>query len=63
MDVKNIKFLAQLSEVVKRNNKNPTNGTNICRNIKRGNILSYVDFSKICNVIKSFPELEQNIVK
>ena len=28
---------------------------------KGGNILSYVDFSKICNVIKSFPGLSKNI--
>ena len=27
------------------------------------NILSYVDFSKICDVIKSFPELKENIGK
>ena len=25
------------------------------------NILSYVDFSNICDVIKSFPKLKQNI--
>ena len=27
------------------------------------NISSYVDFSKICDVIKSFPESKQDIVK
>ena len=27
------------------------------------NILSYVNFSKICYVIKSFPELKKNVGK
>ena len=30
---------------------------------KEGNLLSYVAFSNICNVIKSFPELKQKYWK
>ena len=30
---------------------------------KGGGILSYVDFSNICDLIKYFPELNQNIGK
>ena len=26
-------------------------------------MLSYVDFEKMCNVIKNFPELNQNVLK
>ena len=39
------------------------NVTNVCGKKKRLNILSHVDFSKICNVIKYFPYLKQNIGK
>ena len=39
------------------------NGTNVCCKIKGGNILSYVNFSKICHIINSFTELKQKIGK
>ena len=38
-------------------------GINVNCNSKRGNIISYVDFSRICHVIRCFTDLNQAFVK
>ena len=40
--------------------RHSTYGTNVYCKRRRGNILSYVNFSKLCHVITNFPELSQN---
>ena len=55
-----IKVVDQLSKVVKRSKQNQQREPMyVAREIRR-NILRYVDFSKICYVIKSFPELKKS---
>ena len=39
------------------------NGTNLCGNRNRDKYFEVCWFSKICDVIKYFPELKQNIGK
>ena len=60
---KHIKVVAQLSKVIKQNKENqPMEPMYVAREIGR-NILSYVDFSKICNIMKYFPESKTIIGK
>ena len=58
---KHIKVVAQLSKVVKWDKYNQQMEPMYISRLKGKNILSYVDFSKLCHVIKSFPELKQKI--
>ena len=60
---KYIKVVAQLSKVVIRNKKNQLMEPMYTAREKGKNIMSYVNFSEIQNIIKYFPELKQNIRK
>ena len=52
---KHIKIVAQLSKVLKCNESNQLMEPMYITREKGGNILSYADFSNICDVIESFP--------
>ena len=63
MDGKTYKSCSSVIKSCKKEQKNQLREPMYVAREKWKNILSYVDFSKICNVIKSFPELKQNIGK
>ena len=46
-------------EIRKMEQRKSTDGNKLYFNIKRENILIYVDFSKLCHVITYFPKLNQ----
>ena len=54
----NIQIVAQLSNIYVWEEKKMNNGTE-----KQKNMLSYIDFTRLCSVIKKFPELNHNFVK
>ena len=54
-----IKVVAQLSKVVKRNKQNQHMEEMYIAREKIKNILSYVDFSKLCHVITYFTKLNK----
>ena len=54
-----IKIVAQLSKPVKWKNDNQQMEPRYIKREEWMNIPSYVDFSKLCHVIKYFPELNK----
>ena len=52
-----VKVVTQLSRVVKRNKDNHEMGSMLIAREERKSIISYVYFSRICHVIKCFPDL------
>ena len=60
---KYIKFLVQFSKFVKLNKENQLMKPMFVAREREGGILSHVYFSNICNLIKSFLALKQNIGK
>ena len=61
--LKHVKVLAQLSRVVDWNKESEKIESIFIAGYERENIISYVDFSKICQVINCFPELKQTFQK
>ena len=58
-----IQIVAQLSKFNEWNKENQQMEQMYNAREEMMNILSYVDFSKLCNVMKVFTELNQNILK
>ena len=58
-----IQIVAQLSKVNVRNKYNQQVEQMYNEREEIINILSYVDFSKLCNIIKFFPESNQKFAK
>ena len=58
-----VKVMSQFSNVVKWNKQDDDTESILIAREKGGNIISYVDFSKICHVIKYFPDLKQTFGK
>ena len=58
-----VKVVSQLSNVVKWNKKSDEMESMLISREKDGNIISHVGFSKICHVIKCFPDLKKTFGK
>ena len=58
-----VKFVSQLSNFLKQNKDSDEMKSMLIAREKKKNIISYVDFSKICHVIKCFPGLKQTFRK
>ena len=58
-----IDVVSQLSNLVKWNKESYEMESMLISREKGENIISYVDLSKICHVIKCFPDLKQTFEK
>ena len=58
-----IKVVSQLSNNVKWNKESDDMESMFIKIEESKNIIGYVDYSKFCHVIRSFPDLNQNIGK
>ena len=58
-----VKVLSQLSNVLKCNKESDDMESMLTAREKGGNIISYVDFSKFCHVIRCFTGLKETFGK
>ena len=58
-----VKVMYQFSNVVKWNKESDEMESMLIAREKGENIISYVDFSKICHVINCFPDLKKKLEK